>query len=96
MSDPDLLPHPTVDAPKCVDCQHHRQAATPGNPRAHICGHPVVPRDLVTGIPVQLCTVMRNDGPAGYMPAPGAVSHRCGAEGRLFSAKPAEAADAHA
>ena len=31
---------------------------------------------------------MRNDGPAGYMPAPGAVSHLCGAEGRLFTARP--------
>ncbi len=87
---PIAAPHPTVAAPKCVDCQHHQQGPAGHNSRAHLCGHPVVPRSLVTGTPAQLCCDMRNDGPAGYTPAPGAVSQLCGAEGRLFAALPSK------
>lgn len=94
MTHPDIQPHPTVAAPKCADCVHHTQVPVGHNPRAHVCAHPVVARDLVTGHPTQRCADMRNDGPAGYMPAPGAVAQRCGAEGRLFAALPSKEAAA--
>ena len=86
---PELAAHPSVAAPKCVECQHHAQGSQGYNSRAHFCGHPLVPRNLVTGTPTQLCTDMRNDGPAGYMPAPGAVAQRCGTAGVLYSPRDA-------
>lgn len=82
-------PHPSVAAPKCVDCVHHMLAPIGHQAKAHACGHPVVARNLVTGHPGQQCVDMRTPWPAGYTPPTVEVVPRCGPEGRLYEAAPA-------
>lgn len=75
--------HPSVSAPKCIDCKHHRLRQRDMAWQARdLCAHPRYSRSLITGEPIHLCADMRGGhtvsadglppcGPAGtlYEPA---------------------------
>lgn len=76
---PGHTPHPTRNAPKCVDCRYlaaglHRQQ--------QVCDHPSMPVDVVTGKPVFLTEDARSEDAELW------AQHGlkiCGAAGLLFS-----------
>lgn len=52
--------HPSVGAPKCVDCRHHRvRERSKGWAAADLCAHPLYSRSLITGEPTQICADLR-------------------------------------
>lgn len=72
--------HPSVAAPKCIDCKHHRtRQRQKGWAAADLCGHPIYPRDLITGEPTQICVDVRGAHlvTAGGLPP-------CGVAGTLY------------
>lgn len=76
---PGLTPHPTRSAPKCADCRY----LAAGLHRAqHVCDHPSMPVDVVTGKPVFLTEDARSEDAELW------AQHGlkiCGAAGLLFS-----------
>jgi len=74
--------HPSVSAPKCIDCRHHRLRQRDRSWQARdLCAHPSYSRDLVTGEPHQICTDVRGSHlvSAGGLPP-------CGPAGTLYEA----------
>ena len=67
---PGHTPHPTRSAPKCADC---RYLAAGLHRERHVCDHPSMPVDVVTGQPVFFAENARS------------ANEICGADGLLFA-----------
>lgn len=65
------MPHPSQEAPKCIDCRHLKQCGPVVN-----CAHPQAPVSLVYGWPLVM--------PAQAREPKGHLGFVCGPEGRLF------------
>ena len=76
---PGHTPHPTRNAPRCVDC---RYLVIDSRQERHYCDHPSMPVDAVTGKPVFFAENARSEDPEPFLVHGLKI---CSADGLLFS-----------